>query len=68
MKEDALCNFGFEMPTSEIAAFHLHRCLFHIISILCHDIIATYLCISQAKCCMMSGMILKYQPEDETQC
>jgi len=25
MKKDAVCNAGFEMPTSEIAAFHLHR-------------------------------------------
>ena len=25
MKPNALCNSGFEMPTSEIAAFHLHR-------------------------------------------
>jgi len=25
MKRGALCNFGFEIPTSEIAAFHLHR-------------------------------------------
>lgn len=25
MKLNALCNAGFEMPTSEIAAFHLHR-------------------------------------------
>jgi len=25
MKPDAQCNTGFEMPTSEIAAFHLHR-------------------------------------------
>ncbi len=27
MKENALCNYGFEMPASEIAAFHLHRVL-----------------------------------------
>ena len=25
MKADAQCNFGYEMPWSEIAAFHLHR-------------------------------------------
>jgi len=25
MKPNGLCNAGFEMPTSEIAAFHLHR-------------------------------------------
>jgi len=25
MKPDARCNDGFEVPTSEIAAFHLHR-------------------------------------------
>ncbi|CAD5119001.1 DgyrCDS7657 [Dimorphilus gyrociliatus] len=29
-KRDGACNFGFESPTSEIAAFHLHRILdFH---------------------------------------
>lgn len=27
MKRGAMCNYGFEMPTSEIAAFHLHRVL-----------------------------------------
>lgn len=26
-KKDGACNFGFELPTSEIAAFHLHRIL-----------------------------------------
>ncbi|ELU12693.1 hypothetical protein CAPTEDRAFT_129802 [Capitella teleta] len=27
MKPDAMCNYGYEMPSSEIAAFHLHRIL-----------------------------------------
>lgn len=27
MKENGLCNYGFELPSSEIAAFHLHRLL-----------------------------------------
>lgn len=27
MKNGALCNFGYEMPSGEIAAFHLHRIL-----------------------------------------
>lgn len=25
MKKNAECNTGFEMPSAEIAAFHLHR-------------------------------------------
>ncbi|ESN90529.1 hypothetical protein HELRODRAFT_108618, partial [Helobdella robusta] len=34
MKKGGLCNDGFEMPTSEIAAFHLHRILgFHNVPI-----------------------------------
>ena len=27
MKEHAYCNYGFEMPWSEVASFHLHRVL-----------------------------------------
>ena len=27
MKSKGNCNFGFEMPSSEIAAYHLHRFL-----------------------------------------
>jgi len=45
MKKEALCNDGFEMPTSEIAAFHLHRC----------SIITVFLCM---RYCLHSCVIL----------
>ena len=37
MKKDAVCNAGFEMPTSEIAAFHLHRYR-NVVYVLFHEI------------------------------
>jgi len=60
MKKDAVCNSGFEMPSSEIAAFHLHRfillsvprlsfCLFLCInSASLHDVYLLIFCTLQA--------------------